>query len=100
ASWCQSAQMFMHDNQYLPPIPDAYVIPFLNDAQKTVWRGTQRVQVYWGNFGVMGGILIDDPLEDEELRAARLEAAGDDPKPPAIPAERVMMKRVAEFKKA
>jgi hypothetical protein len=80
-SWCQSLEMFMYDNQFLPPIPDQYVAPFLNDAQKKIWRGTQKAQVFYGGFGMMGGIMVDDPLEDEELRLARQEAARNDPQP-------------------
>jgi hypothetical protein len=90
-SWCQSIEMLMYENQYLPPIPDQYVAPFLNDAQKTIWRGTQKVFGFWGGFGIMGGIMVDDPLEDEELRVARQEAAKDDPKPgPNQPGIRVV----------
>jgi hypothetical protein len=80
-SWCQSLEMFMYDYQFLPPIPDQYVAPFLNDAQKKIWRGIQKVQSYFGGFGMMGGIMVDDPLEDDELRLARQEAARNDPKP-------------------
>jgi hypothetical protein len=82
-SWCTSLEMLMQDNQYLPPIPDHYVAPFLNDAQKTIWRSIQKVHGFWGGFGMMGGIMIDDPLEDDELRTARLDAAKNDPKPEA-----------------
>jgi hypothetical protein len=82
-SWCQSIEMFMYDNQIVPPIPDQYIAPFLNDAQKKIWRGTQKAQVFYGGFGLMGGIMVDDPLEDEELRLARQEAARNDPQPVA-----------------
>jgi hypothetical protein len=80
-SWCQSLEMFMYDNQFLPPIPDMYVAPFLNDPQKKIWRGTQKVGGFWGGFGMMGGIMADDPLEDDELRTARKEADLKDPNP-------------------
>ena len=80
-SWCQSIEMFMHDYQFLPPIPDQYVAPFLNDPQKAIWRSTQKFNGFWGGFGMMGGIMVDDPLEDDELRVAREEAAKNDPKP-------------------
>ena len=80
-SWLQSIEMFMYDYQFLPPIPDQFVAPFLNDPQKTIWRSIQKVYGFWGGFGMMGGIMVDDPLEDDELRVARLEAAKDDPKP-------------------
>jgi hypothetical protein len=73
--------MFMSDYQFLPPIPDQYIAPLLNDSQKKIWRGTQKVQYFWGGFGLMGGIMVDDPLEDDELRLARMEAARNDPQP-------------------
>jgi hypothetical protein len=97
-SWCQSLEMFMHDYQFLPPIPDQYIAPFLNDAQKRIWRSTPKVQSFWGGFGMMGGIMVDDPLEDEELRVARMEAARNDPDPvpnrPGMMMRDVMIKRV------
>jgi hypothetical protein len=80
-SWCPTIEMLMYDYQYLPPIPDQYVARFLNDAQKTLWRGTPKFNGFWGGFGIMGGIRVEDPLEDEELRVAREEAAKNDPKP-------------------
>src|SRR5262249_22454459 len=82
-SWCTSLEMLMQEYHYLPPIPDHYVAPFLNDAQKTIWRSVQKVHGFWGGFGMMGGIMVDDPLEDDELRAARLDAAKNAPKPEA-----------------
>jgi hypothetical protein len=81
ASWCQSLEMFMYDYQFLPAIPDTYVAAFLNDPQKKIWRSTQRVGGFWGGFGMMGGVMVDDPLEDEELRRARKEADLKEPNP-------------------
>jgi hypothetical protein len=80
-SWGQSLEMFMYDYQFLPPIPDQHVAPFLNDSQKKVWRGTQKVQTFFGGFGMVGGAMADDPLEDDELRVARQEAAKNEPNP-------------------
>ena len=80
-SWGQSLEMFMYDYQFLPPIPDQHVAPFLNDSQKKVWRGTQKVQTFWGGFGMVGGVMANDPLEDDELRVARQEAARNEPNP-------------------
>jgi hypothetical protein len=73
-SWGQSLEMFMHDYNFFPPIPDQYVAPFLKDPQKRIWRTTQRSQVFFGGFGMMGGVMADDPLEDDDLREARLIA--------------------------
>ena len=77
-SWGQSLEMFLYDNNYFPPISDQYVAPFLNESQKKIWRGTQRFQRFFGGFGMMGGVMDNDPLEDEELREARLAAAKKD----------------------
>jgi hypothetical protein len=73
-SWGQSLEMFMHDYAFLPPIPDQYVAPFLNETQKKIWRSTQRVQGFFGGFGMVVGMMEDDPAEDPELREARLAA--------------------------
>ena len=48
-SWGQSLEMFMYDYQYLPPIADQHVAPFLNDTQQKVWRSTQKVQTFWAD---------------------------------------------------
>lgn len=105
-SWCQSMQMFMFNNRLVPSIPDQYVVPYLNEAQKTIWSGIQKFHGYFGGFEMMGGMVIDDPLEDEELREARLEAARDDPKPAPNPPggpvliPDVMIKRASPAAKA
>lgn len=85
-SWCQSLEMFMHDYQFLPPIPDQYVAHLLNEPQKRIWRSAQKVGAYWGAFGMINGMMPDDPLEDDELRKARREA---EEKDPSRPAERI-----------
>jgi hypothetical protein len=36
---------------------------------------------FWGGFGMMNGVMGDDPLEDDELRLARKEADAKDPNP-------------------
>jgi hypothetical protein len=85
-TWGQSLEMFLYDNNYFPPISDQYVSPFLNDSQKKIWRSTQKFQGFFGGFGMVGGIMENDPLEDEELREARLAASKKDVNPPkAVP---------------
>ena len=73
-AWAQSLEMYLYDNNFFPPITDQYVSPFLNESQKRIWKSTQKVQSFWGGMGIMGGVMADDPLEDEELREARLAA--------------------------
>ncbi|MHB1555841.1 MAG: hypothetical protein ACYC61_00035 [Isosphaeraceae bacterium] len=80
-SWGQSIEMFMYDYQYVPPIPDHLVTPVLNEAQRRIWRTTQKVQMFFGGFGLMGGVMVDDPLEDPELKEARIEAEKNNPVP-------------------
>ncbi len=79
-SWCPSLLAITSNTRYFPAIPDSHVAPFLNEAQKTVWQATPRVN-FFSNFFDNRGVMRNDPLEDEELREARLEAEKDDPKP-------------------
>ena len=92
-AWGQSLEMYLYDNNFFPQISDQYVVPFLNESQKKVWKGAQRFQTFWGGFGIMGGVIDNDPLEDEELREARLAAAKKDANEPRnAPAMMEMMK--------
>ena len=67
-SWCQSIEMLANDQLHLPLIPDPYIIPYLNPAQKNVWWGTQKNISFGFGVTMMGGVMVNDPLEDEELR--------------------------------
>ncbi len=79
-SWGHSVEMFMNDNNYLPPIPDHVVAPVLNESQVKIWRSIPKNQGFFGGFGIMGGIMMNnDPLEDEDLREARLAAEAKEP---------------------
>ncbi len=96
-SWGQSLEMFLYDNNYFPPIADQYVSPFLNDSQRKIWKGSQRFQGFFGGFGMVGGVMDNDPLEDEELRDARLAASKQDaneprPAPPALEKMKAQMR--------
>jgi hypothetical protein len=75
-SWGQSLEMFMY-NGYLPPIPDQYVAPYLSETQRRIWRSTQKVQGFFGQMAMIGGMMEEDPAEDEELKEARLAASKD-----------------------
>lgn len=64
-SWVQSMQMLMNNNQYLPSIPDRFVVSALNDAQKKVWRTIPKTSyMVWGGFGMgqQAGAVDDFPL--------------------------------------
>jgi hypothetical protein len=73
-SWAQSLEMFVY-NSVLPPIPDPYVVPYLSEAQKRIWRSTQKTQGFFGHMAMFGGMVEEDPAEDEELKEARLAAS-------------------------
>ena len=40
--WVQSIEMLINNNQYLPSIPDQFVVPALNESQRKVWRAAQK----------------------------------------------------------
>ncbi len=83
-SWCQSLELFMY-NRFLPPIPDQYVAPYLSQTQKRIWRSTPKVPGFYGQMALIGGMMEEDPAEEEELKEARLAAAKQNPneEPPA-----------------
>ncbi len=68
-AWTQSLEILIHNNnQYLPHIPDQHVVPFLNETQKTVWRGAQKQAMGHGGFGfapVM--VMVDDGIMGVDL---------------------------------
>jgi hypothetical protein len=66
-TWVQSVEMLLHNNQYLPKIPDRFVTPVLNETQKRVWRTSQKHNhMHWGGFGwnMQVGALDDFPLDE------------------------------------
>ncbi len=68
-AWLQSMEMLMSNNQYLPNIPDAFVVPALNETQRQIWRAAQKQNymtfglVHWNQ---QGGVLDDFPLVETE----------------------------------
>jgi len=94
-SWCTSLEYVLYGNQFYPVGIDPFVMPFLDDTQKRVWQGTQKVGGIWGFGGVLGNFMNDnDALEEELGGAQKIEAAHD----AAIPKQ--MPFRVIETKKA
>jgi hypothetical protein len=65
-AWCQSLELLPVGRPYFPNIPDQYVAPILSEAQKNVWRATQKVI-----FDVVGaeGETMDNELLDDEASA-------------------------------
>ncbi len=65
-------ETFMYGNDFLPPIADKCVVPFLRDAQKAVWQNRNmlnsgRVFINGGvNFAPAGVLQIDFDVEDSQ----------------------------------
>jgi len=71
-SWGHSLEQFLtsYDERYLPMVPDQAVIPILNDLQKKVYQGTQKISAnFFGNFGFHGGMMIEEEAATIEARA-------------------------------
>jgi hypothetical protein len=74
ASWVQSIEMLINNNQYLPSIPDQFVVSALNDTQKKVWRAAQKQNfMVWGGFGwgQQVGAVDDFPLVEVQVGAEK-----------------------------
>lgn len=68
-SWGRSLDQFlsMYGDQYLPIIPDRAILPVLNELQKKVYQGTQKIQVNFFGNNFQGGNMIF--MEEEALDA-------------------------------
>jgi hypothetical protein len=66
-SWCTSLEYVLYGNQFYPAGTDAYVVPILNNAQRRIWQGTQKVGANWGFGSVMGNFVNDNDALEEEL---------------------------------
>jgi len=75
--WGVSPEMVMsNNNQFLPAIPDPYIVPLLNDDQKTVWKGAQKQnQNFWGFVAPVMVFVGEDFIDDEEDEAEEAEEA-------------------------
>ena len=72
SSWALYLENHLYGNRYYPMTIDPLVTPVLSDAQKKVWQGVQKVGVYWGFAGMLGGFANDpDGLEVELGEPAR-----------------------------
>lgn len=72
--WEQWLMMQRYGHQYFPQIPEQRVAPHLNDKQRAVWHGLQKV-----NFGGWGGWDGQEQLDDGWW--------GKEPEKPAKPVE-------------
>lgn len=79
SDWCPSVEMFTVFGQFVPFIPDQFMLPFLDAKQKSVWQGTQKQQLnFWGVYGFVSGNVVDMPME-AELEDARRELEKQNP---------------------
>jgi hypothetical protein len=70
-SWCTSLEYVLYGNQFYPLGTDPYVVPILNNAQRRIWQGTQKVGANWGFGSVMGNLVNDNDALEEELGMER-----------------------------
>jgi hypothetical protein len=65
-NWTLYLENHLYGNRFYPMTIDPLVTPVLTDPQKEVWKGVQKVGVYWGFAGMLGGFANDaDGLEIE-----------------------------------
>ena len=72
-SWCPSPDSLLFNAQMIPQIPDQFIVPILNENQKSIWRGLNKYSMAnFRFFGFMGNNMANgDTPEDEILREAR-----------------------------
>jgi hypothetical protein len=65
-AWEQSVQIWQHNHEYFPQLPANVIVPLLNDKQKEIWRGLQKVSGGAHQFGIRNdaGIEIDENFWD------------------------------------
>jgi hypothetical protein len=62
--WSTYLEYVMYGNQFFPQEVDRLVTPVLDDTQKKVWQGTQKVSGLWGFGGIWGNQNGQDPLQE------------------------------------
>ncbi|MEX2139255.1 MAG: hypothetical protein WD894_08345 [Pirellulales bacterium] len=72
--WEQWLMLQRYGGQYFPMIPDQQVVPHLNDEQRSVWSGLQRIS-FGGWSGAEGQVPEDDGWWGDEP-AKPADAAG------------------------
>jgi hypothetical protein len=55
---------------YFPAMPDAKILPILNDDQKTIWNGIGKANIFFGFYGLnMGNVGEFEETWDDEVSA-------------------------------
>jgi hypothetical protein len=71
----QALDLFQHNPQYLPAIPDQQIVPILNSTQKTIWQSAQKLDPSSeGGFGFVramaviddGDVFVEDVMIEEQ----------------------------------
>jgi hypothetical protein len=71
-AWCEPLEEIQRGNTLVPPVPDRYVIPFLDDVQTETWRGIQKLQSGLRYSLFAWDMTIDnDPLMNVSLDASQ-----------------------------
>jgi hypothetical protein len=86
--WSTYLEYIMYGNEFFPQEVDRLVTVVLDDTQKKVWQGTQKVGGFWGFGGIWNFQNGEDPLQ-------RLLDEGT-----AKPAEKVQLPAAAMQKRA
>ena len=71
----KSMENLMYNNEYLPAIPDADVVGFLDAKQKTIWQNTQRVTYNSFSWGIAGINVNEADFAAEDDPDSAKEAA-------------------------
>jgi hypothetical protein len=85
--WEHWLQIGMYGGNYFPMIPDEHVVPHLNDQQKTVWQGVQKINPgFWGG-GIFGRQVQVDEWWDGKDEADVAKPEDNKPQAAVKPAE-------------
>jgi hypothetical protein len=60
--WAMYLEYIMYGNNFFPQEVDRIVTPVLDETQKKVWQGAQKVSGFWGFGGMWGFQNAEDPL--------------------------------------
>lgn len=59
-----------YGGNYYPEMPDAKILPILNDNQKTIWNGRQKINIMIGFYGLgNGGVGEFEETWDDDVPA-------------------------------
>ena len=75
-SMASTIDNYISNSSYYPNLPPHQVVPFLDERQKAIWEGAQKVNFGSSfNFGIAGITLSEDDMAEEDDPAVAVEAA-------------------------